>query len=147
MTLTPSHTPAAAAAAAVRIPVLPGVPAGVDSTDVVVQMVRRAASPGFESWWRKAEHVGFCANPIHLIGTDTFGRAASGTVPLQQPPCRRVPVLLGSVCPRHLAARARRLARRTPPHAHHRRRAPASVRHLDGTGFWARAHHPRRQTQ
>ena len=57
-----------------RIPVLPGLPAGVDSTDVVVQMVRRAASPGFESWWRKAEHVGFCANPIHLSGTDTFGR-------------------------------------------------------------------------
>ena len=74
MTLTPSHTPAAAAAAAATIPVLPGVPAGIDSTDVVVQMVRRAASPGFESWWRKAEHVGFCANPIHLIGTDTFGR-------------------------------------------------------------------------
>jgi hypothetical protein len=55
--------------------VLPGVPAGIDSTDVVVQMVRRAASPGFESWWRKAEQVGFCANPIHLLGTDTFGRA------------------------------------------------------------------------
>ena len=56
------------------IPVLPGLPAGIDSTDVVVQMVRRAASPGFESWWKKAENVGFCANPIHLIGTDTFGR-------------------------------------------------------------------------
>ncbi len=74
MTLTPSHTPAAAAAAAATIPVLPGLPAGIDSTDVVVQMVRRAASPGFESWWRKAEHVGFCANPIHLSGTDTLGR-------------------------------------------------------------------------
>ena len=74
MTLTPSHTPAAAAAAAATIPVLPGLPAGIDSTDVVVQMVRRAASPGFESWWRKAENVGFCANPIHLLGTDTFGR-------------------------------------------------------------------------
>jgi hypothetical protein len=75
MTLTPGHTPAAAAAAAATIPVLPGLPAGIDSTDVVVQMVRRAASPGFESWWRKAENVGFCANPIHLLGTDTFGRA------------------------------------------------------------------------
>ena len=60
--------------AAVAVPVLPGLPAGVDSTDVVVQMVRRAASPGFESWWRKAENVGFCANPIHLSSTDTFGR-------------------------------------------------------------------------
>ncbi|HTX94618.1 MAG TPA: replication initiator [Mycobacterium sp.] len=75
MTFTPSHTPAAGGAAAITIPVLPGVPAGVDSTDVVVQMVHRAASPGFESWWRKAENVGFCANPIHLIGTDTSGRA------------------------------------------------------------------------
>jgi len=76
MTLTPSHTPAAAAAAAaaVTIPVLPGLPTGIDSTDVVVQMVRRAASRGFESWWRKAENVGFCANPIHLSGIDTFGR-------------------------------------------------------------------------
>ena len=44
------------------------------ATDVVVQMVRRAASPGFESWWRKAENVGFCANPIHLSSTDIFGR-------------------------------------------------------------------------
>jgi len=74
MTITPGHTPAAAPAAAATIPVLPGLPAGIDPTDVVVQMVRRAASPGFESWWRRAEHVGFCANPIHLLGTDTFGR-------------------------------------------------------------------------
>jgi hypothetical protein len=64
-----------AAAAAVTIPVLPGLPAGVDPADMVVQMVRRAASPGFESWWQRAEGAGFCANPIHLIGTDTFGRA------------------------------------------------------------------------
>jgi hypothetical protein len=39
-----------------------------------VQMVRRAASPGFESWWQRAENVGFCANPIHLVSTDAFGR-------------------------------------------------------------------------
>jgi hypothetical protein len=71
MTLTPPNT----AAAALTIPVLPGLPAGIDPTDVAVQMVRRAASPGFQSWWQKAENVGFCANPIHLIGTDTFGRA------------------------------------------------------------------------
>jgi hypothetical protein len=41
---------------------------------VVVQMVRRAASPGFQSWWQRAEGAGFCVNPIHLVGTDTFGR-------------------------------------------------------------------------
>jgi hypothetical protein len=71
MTLTPSEP----AAAAVAIPLLSGLPAGVDPADVVVQMVRRAASPGFQSWWHRAEGAGFCANPIHLIGTDTFGRA------------------------------------------------------------------------
>ena len=47
MTLPHSHP----AAAAVAIPVLPGVPAGINTADVVVQMIRRAASPGFESWW------------------------------------------------------------------------------------------------
>ncbi len=75
MTLTPSQTRAAAGAAAITIPVLPGIAVGVDPTDVVVQMVRRAAPPGFESWWKKAENVGFCASPIHLSGTDPFGRA------------------------------------------------------------------------
>jgi hypothetical protein len=69
MTLTRRDATAAAA-----IPILPGLPAGIDPTDVVVQMVRRAASPGFESWWKKAENVGFCANPIHLSSTDSFGR-------------------------------------------------------------------------
>jgi hypothetical protein len=71
MTLTPSES----AAAALTIPVLPGLPAAVDPADLVVQMVRRAASPGFQSWWHRAEGVGFCANPIHLLGTDTFGRS------------------------------------------------------------------------
>jgi hypothetical protein len=70
MTVAPRETEAAG----VTIPVLTGVPAAIDPTDVVVQMVRRAASPGFQSWWHKAENVGFCANPIQLIGTDTFGR-------------------------------------------------------------------------
>jgi hypothetical protein len=70
MTLTRRDT----AAAALTIPVLAGLPAGTDPTDVVTQMVRRAASPSFQSWWRKAENTGFCANPIHLSGTDTFGR-------------------------------------------------------------------------
>jgi hypothetical protein len=70
MTLT-QRDPAAATAV---ISFLPGDPGGIDPTDVVVQMVRRAASPGFPSWWQKAEGAGFCANPIQLIGTDTFGR-------------------------------------------------------------------------
>ena len=71
MTLSQLHP--AASAAVITVP--PGLPAGIDPADVVMQMVRRAASPGFQSWWQKAENVGFCANPIHLSGTDTFGRA------------------------------------------------------------------------
>lgn len=53
---------------------LPGVPDTVDAANVVEQMVRRASSMGFESWWRRAESVGFCAHPIQLTGTDEFGR-------------------------------------------------------------------------
>lgn len=57
---------------------LPGIPAtlGIDADlDAVVgQMLRRASSPGFSDWWRRAESVGFCAHPIHLTGTDPFGR-------------------------------------------------------------------------
>jgi hypothetical protein len=53
---------------------LPGVPPEVNFSDVVAQMIRRASSPSFETWWRKAEEAGFCANPIHLAGADNFGR-------------------------------------------------------------------------
>lgn len=70
MTPTPTNTPTEA----FTLPHLAGLPTSVDATDLVVQMVRRAASSGFESWWRKAENVGFCANPIHLVSTDAFGR-------------------------------------------------------------------------
>jgi hypothetical protein len=41
---------------------------------VVEQMVRRASSMGFDSWWRRAESVGFCAHPIQLVGSDEYGR-------------------------------------------------------------------------
>ena len=53
---------------------LPGVPPTIDASTVVDQMVRRASSMGFESWWRRAESVGFCAQPIQLVGTDEYGR-------------------------------------------------------------------------
>lgn len=53
---------------------LPGVPDTVDTAKVVEQMVRRATSMGFESWWRRAESVGFCAHPIQLVGSDEYGR-------------------------------------------------------------------------
>ena len=53
---------------------LPGVPAEVNVNDVVTQMIRRAASSSFETWWKKVEEAGFCANPIHLTGGDGLGR-------------------------------------------------------------------------
>lgn len=53
---------------------LPGVPPEVNFNDVVTQMIRRAASETFETWWKKVDEVGFCANPIHLIGGDGLGR-------------------------------------------------------------------------
>lgn len=54
--------------------VLPGVPTTVDAEPVITQMLRRASSPSFGSWWHRAESVGFCASPIQLSGADTFGR-------------------------------------------------------------------------
>lgn len=54
--------------------VLPGIPASIDPSPVIDQMVRRASSPGFEGWWRRAESAGMCAHPIQLTGTDTYGR-------------------------------------------------------------------------
>lgn len=53
---------------------LPGIPATCDQQPVIAQMLRRASSLGFESWWRRAQSVGFCAHPIQLIGTDHYGR-------------------------------------------------------------------------
>lgn len=53
---------------------LPGVPATVDTTKVINEMVRRASSMGYEAWWRRAESVGFCAHPIQLVGADDYGR-------------------------------------------------------------------------
>lgn len=55
---------------------LPGIPTTVDHGHVIAQMVRRAASPGFERWWHNARTAGFCANPIQLTGTDHHGSAA-----------------------------------------------------------------------
>jgi hypothetical protein len=53
---------------------LPGVPDGIDHHRVITEMMRRACSLGFDTWWRRAGSVGFCANPIQLTGTDEFGR-------------------------------------------------------------------------
>ena len=44
--------------------VLPGLPTTIVADAVISQMCRRASSPGFESWWRRVESVGYCAHPI-----------------------------------------------------------------------------------
>src|SRR3981189_1241471 len=115
--MTPTDTPVEA----LTLPHLGDLPTSVDVTDVVVQMVRRAASPGFESWWQKAENVGFCANPIHLSSTDTFGRQhqvwtrcnnrRAAACPSCSHPYARA---LRPGCPRHLAADPRRPTWWTP---------------------------------
>ncbi|BBZ67641.1 hypothetical protein MINS_30700 [Mycolicibacterium insubricum] len=53
---------------------LPGIPDAVDTAKVIDEMVRRVASMGYESCWRRAESVGFCAHPIQLVGSDGYGR-------------------------------------------------------------------------
>lgn len=53
---------------------LPGVPDGIDHHRVITDMMRRACSRGFDTWWGRAGSVGFCANPIQLTRTDEFGR-------------------------------------------------------------------------
>ncbi len=53
---------------------LPGIPATLDPSRVVTQMLRRASSIGFDAWWQRAQSVGYCAHPIQLVGTDHYGR-------------------------------------------------------------------------
>ncbi|WJR34215.1 plasmid replication initiator protein [Mycobacteroides immunogenum] len=53
---------------------LPGIPTTCDPARIVAQMVRRASSIGFDTWWQRAQSVGFCAYPIQLVGTNEFGR-------------------------------------------------------------------------
>ncbi|WP_425294256.1 replication initiator [Mycobacterium attenuatum] len=41
----------------------PGSPA-------IDQAIRRASSPGHESWWQRCAAVGFCANPVQASACD-----------------------------------------------------------------------------
>ncbi|WP_078058726.1 replication initiator [Mycolicibacter icosiumassiliensis] len=52
---------------------LPGLPTTTDPAPVITQMVRRASSLGFETWWRRVESVGFCTHPIQLVGAGSVG--------------------------------------------------------------------------
>lgn len=42
--------------------------------EVVSQIIARASSPGFEDWWSRVEHAGFCSSPVELRGRDASGR-------------------------------------------------------------------------
>lgn len=48
--------------------------AGPGDTALLTQMVRRASSPSFNTWWDTAERCGFCASPVRLESSDEFGR-------------------------------------------------------------------------
>lgn len=39
-------------------------------SEAIAQAIRRAASPGYETWWSRCASVGFCANPIHASAYD-----------------------------------------------------------------------------
>lgn len=41
--------------------------------DVASQIIRRAASPGYEAWWSRVEHAGFCSSPVELRGRSADG--------------------------------------------------------------------------
>lgn len=42
--------------------------------EVVSQIVARACSPGYDAWWARVEHAGFCSSPVELRGRDASGR-------------------------------------------------------------------------
>ena len=46
----------------------------------VADLLRRAASPGFDAWQRRIVRLGGCTNPIHLHGTAHTVDAASGEI-------------------------------------------------------------------
>lgn len=43
-------------------------------SDVVSQIVRRAGSPGYEAWWSRVGHAGFCSSPVELRGRSADGK-------------------------------------------------------------------------
>jgi hypothetical protein len=44
------------------------------------QIVARLTSPGFDAWSAAASRVGFCSNPVHLVGRSTTLDKATGEV-------------------------------------------------------------------
>lgn len=44
------------------------------SADLVAQVIARASSPGYETWWAKVTHAGYCSSPVELSGRDAEDR-------------------------------------------------------------------------
>ena len=44
------------------------------NADVIAQIIARASSPGYEAWWAKVAHAGYCSSPVELSGRDANGR-------------------------------------------------------------------------
>lgn len=49
-------------------------PSPSPSAEVVAQVIARASSPGYERWWAKVVHSGYCSSPVELSGRDAEGR-------------------------------------------------------------------------
>lgn len=42
--------------------------------DIVRQIIERASSPGYDDWWSRVEHAGFCSSPVELRGRSAVGK-------------------------------------------------------------------------
>lgn len=57
-----------------------GLEVSIASGAVARQVTKRLLSSNFEEWSQAASRVGFCLNPIHLVGSSTTVDAATGEV-------------------------------------------------------------------
>ncbi len=46
----------------------------LSASPVVAQVIAKAGSPSFDTWWTRLAGVGYCARPVHLTGRDHTGR-------------------------------------------------------------------------
>ncbi len=56
------------------LPNWPPVDGDLSGSPVVAQVLAKAGSPSFDTWWTRLAGVGYCARPVHLTGRDHTGR-------------------------------------------------------------------------
>ncbi len=44
---------------------------------VTAQVIEKARSARFDTWWSRVASVGYCARPVHLSGRDNTGRTVA----------------------------------------------------------------------